>query len=110
MRLRCMDNPRTVRRLALATALVCLPSALAVLVSWAVGLLPDVRLVAATYQTLLMAGLASVIVAALAACQVAIHNAFRAGYETGQASVFPGDPDTHPRPDEDPVLRLVEDV
>ena len=103
-------HPGKVFRVARASAWVFIPLALAVLTGWAAGLLPNNRLTLAMYNTLVMAGLGSVIVAVGAACQIAIHNAFRAGFETGQASVWPGDRDTLPkRTGEDPLLRLVRD-
>lgn len=81
---------------------------LATLVLWVVGVLPDARLTLAVYFTLVCGTGASVVVAALGANQVAIHHAFAAGYQTGAASVWPEDAETHPAPEDDPVLRLVE--
>jgi hypothetical protein len=77
----------------------------------ALGVVPDSRVWFGLYNLCLVGGLGAVTVAALAACQVAIHHAFRAGLETGQASVWDQDTAPVPHPDEkaDPLLRLVED-
>lgn len=103
----CM-SPRRVLTWAVRTLVVTLPMVLATLAGWVSGVLPDTRFMLAAYMTLLLICVGAGCVAMLASCQLAIHQAFSAGYQTGQASVWPQDMDTHPAPSDDPVLRLVE--
>lgn len=103
-------SPHTTFRVARVTAWALMPLAVAYLLGLGTGVIPDTRLALAVFVALTSGCVGAAVVSALAACQVAIHHAFRAGLETGQASVWPGDPDTRPRPtkDGDPLLRLVE--
>ena len=84
------------------------PLVLVILAGWLFGALPDTRHMLAIYMTLLLLCVGAGCVAMLAASQLAIHQAFSAGYMTGQASVWPDDADTQPERADDPVLRLVD--
>ena len=90
------------------TLKVLTPLTLATLAGWFVGMVPDTRHMLAVYMTLLLLCVGSACVALLASCHLAIHQAFGAGYMTGQASVWPDDADTQPKRADDPVLRLVD--
>ena len=107
-------DPRRVFRVARAVAWLCLPASAVLLIGWLAGFIPGTEQLRMIYQTILWSGLGAMIVASLAACQLAIHNAFAAGFKTGQASVWPDDEDTLPghmppqRGPGDPLLRLVD--
>lgn len=107
-------QPRQVFRVARAAAGILLAAALVLLGLYITGLVPDTRLVQMLYMTLLLLGVAASLAAVGALLQLAVQNAFAAGFRTGQASVWPNDQDTQPRgageggSGRDPLLRLVE--
>lgn len=110
-------TPQTVHRQAMWVVKVTGPLSLATLVAWVLQWLPDARpfAVLMVYQLLLVVFVSAGAVAAVSAAQLAIQHAFRAGFETGQASVDPGDPDPLPRHrrqrergNGDALLRLIE--
>lgn len=101
-------SPRTVARAALWVLRITGPLAAAMLAGWLFRWLPDTRRMLVLYNTLLLLVTGAGCVYFLSMVQLAIHQAFSAGYQTGQASVWPNDRETRPRKDQDPLLRLVE--
>lgn len=98
---------RTARRLSALLGV----AAVVLLVTWA-GVLPaDSHVAEVGYYTLMVACGTAACVSMMAGVQVAIHDAFRAGFLTGQAAAGePLDPATMAvlQRDGDPLLRLVE--
>lgn len=84
-------TPRTVKRWCTRVCAVSTPLAAAALVLWVIGpdWLPESgatdRLLFAAYHVLLLVSLSSAVVLLVAASQVAIAQAFTAGYNTGLA-------------------------
>lgn len=60
------------------------------------------------FQVLLLVTVGAACVALLAACHLAIHDAFSAGYRTGTASAWGDDEQLDGGDGQDPVLRLLK--
>ena len=114
-------TPRQALHWSTWVAVTTAPITALALVGWVAGLWPDTRQMAMAYMTLLLVCVGAGIIAALSACNLAIHRAFSAGFQTGEASVDPGAGDplmvarqravNHDRtrhPHRDPLLELVE--
>ena len=93
---------------SIRTIVTTAPIATAQLVAMVAGWAPDSRVALALYLTTLLVAVGAGCVACVSASQLAIHQAFNAGLRTGQASVWPDDPDHQAARDVDPLLRLVE--
>lgn len=105
-------TPRDAMRRSTYGAVAFLGASLVWLALWASPVLPDSRMTLALYITLLHAGVACTAVAMLAGTQLAIHQAFHAGFRTGAVAHM--DPLEHAeaqarRGERDPLLTLVDD-
>lgn len=108
--------PRRVYWSAVVTAAISTPLSLLIMAAWMLGLVEEEHAVSVVMLFTLMITLAitALAVAGVAAAYSAVHLAFAAGFQTGQASVDPGDPDplvrarlARQRGERDPLLKLV---